>query len=246
MLHNEIIEIAKKNIDDWQTIMEQLSQRGVAADARSSKALYYACKNNNTKMVEFLIRRGARPCQRNCLKYAARFKNQEMVRLLLANRAKIKETLCDPFVWDLVMKDAYRLINYCKESDCIHAADILQNGFIPKNMMHLVATHVSSTKDDRLISVLLHEISGNNIWSMLKQWNGSSRLFDDCPICLQPKLNAVVESCGHMYHKKCIRKWHALNPNCPICKQPMSKMISVRDYFNFVPNNESQNCKQVA
>ena len=41
---------------------------------------------------------------------------------------------------------------------------------------------------------------------------------DICTICLEPCLNGVEIECGHIFHKKCIEKWVALNKTCPNCR----------------------------
>jgi hypothetical protein len=43
---------------------------------------------------------------------------------------------------------------------------------------------------------------------------------EECPICygtmLYPRLTKTLR-CGHKFHRKCINKWTATNPSCPLC-----------------------------
>ena len=43
----------------------------------------------------------------------------------------------------------------------------------------------------------------------------------DCPICLetfQLSEKIVKLECGHLYHRKCIRKWFNISELCPYCR----------------------------
>jgi hypothetical protein len=97
---------------------------------------------------------------------------------------------------------------------------------------------VLKTHNNFLLSVLISESSGYYIFNNIE--NSSIKLFDDCPICLKPKINCVIQKCGHMFHQKCINKWNNIKTNCPMCKNNIDKIISISDYFNYESNKHIQ------
>lgn len=49
---------------------------------------------------------------------------------------------------------------------------------------------------------------------------------DLCSICLQKIENKVfVDQCLHMFCKKCLLKWVKVKPECPLCKQGITKIL---------------------
>jgi hypothetical protein len=49
---------------------------------------------------------------------------------------------------------------------------------------------------------------------------------EKCAICLQPQDTAVLASpCLHSFCAACLHPWLAINPTCPLCKSPLSKLI---------------------
>jgi hypothetical protein len=43
--------------------------------------------------------------------------------------------------------------------------------------------------------------------------------FKECSICLQDIIrNSKITSCGHDFHKECLRKWLYRNNVCPNCR----------------------------
>ena len=43
---------------------------------------------------------------------------------------------------------------------------------------------------------------------------------DPCAICLQPlhKEAPTQLACGHSFHRRCVDRWLATNPTCPMCR----------------------------
>jgi hypothetical protein len=41
-----------------------------------------------------------------------------------------------------------------------------------------------------------------------------------CPICADNNIDdeVLTTSCGHLFHKKCLSEWSAIQQNCPICR----------------------------
>ena len=48
------------------------------------------------------------------------------------------------------------------------------------------------------------------------------RLNENCVICLSNLFDIVVLPCGHIFHKKCIKKWLSFSSNCPICREQVT------------------------
>ena len=43
---------------------------------------------------------------------------------------------------------------------------------------------------------------------------------DHCAICMEPlNWSFCSTECGHLFHTQCIRRWKAVKPNCPLCRQ---------------------------
>lgn len=43
---------------------------------------------------------------------------------------------------------------------------------------------------------------------------------ESCPVCLedfQDKDVLAICACGHVFHKKCLKKWLMVKPTCPMC-----------------------------
>jgi len=226
--NKKLVKIAKSNPSDWKIRMTELSDLGAVADTRFSKGLYYACKNNNADMAEFLIKRGARPCERDCLKYAVYHQNVRLIRLLIANRAKIKKVRFEGLLFYLISKELNKLIYSCQKNKFYKASRILRYGCIPKELFPKISHIIWETKNDYLRSVFLSEISNEKRKNLIL---GDSKLSDDCPICLQPFMNSVVSHCGHLFHKKCIYKWLSFNRNCPMCKNHIQKIEPTTEFY---------------
>ena len=54
----------------------------------------------------------------------------------------------------------------------------------------------------------------------------------DCSICLDPltqinnkNMIPVKLKCGHMFHYKCIEKWHHSKQECPLCRKLLHEII---------------------
>ena len=58
-----------------------------------------------------------------------------------------------------------------------------------------------------------------------------------CLICKEPIKQKQLANlkCNHHFHKKCLKKWISINPNCPYCKK------LILDEFNIIIEN--QYCK---
>ncbi|KAJ1958534.1 hypothetical protein IWQ62_004883 [Dispira parvispora] len=46
-------------------------------------------------------------------------------------------------------------------------------------------------------------------------------LEDSCVICREPMYSAKRMSCGHFFHRACLRSWIRYHPTCPICRVPL-------------------------
>jgi len=42
---------------------------------------------------------------------------------------------------------------------------------------------------------------------------------ESCTICLDKPDNCIQLKCGHIFHKKCIKKWISKNKTCPNCRK---------------------------
>jgi hypothetical protein len=55
-----------------------------------------------------------------------------------------------------------------------------------------------------------------------------------CAICacdFEPTHSVIVLSCDprHFFHQDCIKKWLAINANCPICRSPLANQSANND-----------------
>jgi hypothetical protein len=215
---NNLILIAKHNPQDWKMLMTRLNDLGVPADARRSKALVYACKNNNTEMAEFLVQRGALPKDRNSISlyYAIKHENKQLAALLISKRAHVFES--NEWLRSMIAKDVSEFKKSCILQDYKKAVSLLQNGCIPKKeLMASCLSTVIKIKNIDLLKVLIFESSFLDK-TMSDDWLQETRLFDDCPICLNEKIDCVLP-CGHYFHSRCISKWKCQQNTCPLCKQ---------------------------
>lgn len=44
-----------------------------------------------------------------------------------------------------------------------------------------------------------------------------------CPLCLDVRINSAATFCGHVFCWECIMKNLEINPDCPICREPISR-----------------------
>ena len=47
----------------------------------------------------------------------------------------------------------------------------------------------------------------------------------DCTICMDDVKRRFILPCGHVFHRKCIRKWLDDNHTCPICRQDVTSTL---------------------
>lgn len=40
----------------------------------------------------------------------------------------------------------------------------------------------------------------------------------ECSVCFEDVIDGVQTSCGHTYHRQCIRKWLTSHVTCPLCR----------------------------
>jgi len=187
MTYNDLIKVAKQDPKNWKSIMTELSNNGAPADALGSKALIYACKNNNTEMARFLIERGALPRDRNSisLKYAVYYRNRELADLLISNRARVGR--CNAWLRALIKQDLFLFKLKCLDNDFSLAALILKKFSIPKEqMMDLCLEDVLKTRSIHLLSVLIYECKKLPECPPDDEWAQNTRLFDDCSQKLIP------------------------------------------------------------
>ena len=61
----------------------------------------------------------------------------------------------------------------------------------------------------------------------------------ECSICLEPilKNRPATLSCGHIYHKNCIKNWLKNNDECPLCRDE-SQQLKIKWDYNDLNNNE--------
>jgi len=54
----------------------------------------------------------------------------------------------------------------------------------------------------------------------------------ECSICLEQfsKNRPVTLSCGHIYHKNCIKNWLKNNDACPLCRDESQQLKIKWDY----------------
>ena len=51
---------------------------------------------------------------------------------------------------------------------------------------------------------------------------------DMCPVCMEEldTTDATELHCGHVFHKECSQRWHAISPCCPLCRDaPRGKQV---------------------
>ena len=50
-----------------------------------------------------------------------------------------------------------------------------------------------------------------------------------CIICLQDFENKKIKlNCNHYFHRKCINKWRKINDKCPICRKPITNILTIK------------------
>ncbi len=71
-------------------------------------------------------------------------------------------------------------------------------------------------KNDFFSSLGLEKIS-----EILPIYKTHDDLLDHCSICHENYNSELVRvlDCGHIFHKKCIKKWIKNNPSCPNCRE---------------------------
>ena len=59
----------------------------------------------------------------------------------------------------------------------------------------------------------------------------------ECPICLDELSKHVIKlNCGHFFHPNCINDWKKINNACPVCRERIDKMISVKTKKQIIIN----------
>ena len=101
----------------------------------------------------------------------------------------------------------------------------------------------SSNNDDNLGDLVLPKDGKNNVAKMQlfkeldefqyknKDKFSTKLIEEDCSICLINYKNASILKllpCGHIFHKKCIKKWLVKNDKCPNCNYNLTKDIEER------------------
>lgn len=56
-----------------------------------------------------------------------------------------------------------------------------------------------------------------------------------CSICLDNIYPAnYTISCGHTFHKSCIKKWFSINDTCPVCRKKVVNQFMVKTKNNWI------------
>lgn len=76
----------------------------------------------------------------------------------------------------------------------------------------------ASKKLEQLEIVHVDEISKTADSENLNSENDNTNDETVCPICYDILRVALKTKCGHMFHKKCLRKWIYVQNFCPLCK----------------------------
>eukprot|EP00494_Astrolonche_serrata_P033115 UN33384 len=51
---------------------------------------------------------------------------------------------------------------------------------------------------------------------------------DQCPVCLEEKLNTMILPCQHKFHGDCIIQWVDKNFSCPVCRAEVSQFVPLQ------------------
>jgi len=88
------------------------------------------------------------------------------------------------------------------------------------NKFALSAAGLKSNKDQAIIRREINRVTS-------KQCGGSEEPSQNiCGICVDNTINTVMIPCGHQYHCiTCTRKSTAHKMNCPICRQPVTRVL---------------------
>ena len=50
-----------------------------------------------------------------------------------------------------------------------------------------------------------------------------------CIICLENFEDKIIKlNCNHYFHRKCINKWRKINDKCPICRKPITNILTIK------------------
>ena len=59
----------------------------------------------------------------------------------------------------------------------------------------------------------------------------------ECPICLDELSKQVIKlNCGHFFHPNCINDWKKINNVCPVCREKIDKIISLKSKTQIIIN----------
>ena len=59
----------------------------------------------------------------------------------------------------------------------------------------------------------------------------------ECPICLDELSKHVIKlNCGHFFHPNCINDWKKINNVCPVCRERIGKIMSVKTKAQIIIN----------
>jgi SNF2 family DNA or RNA helicase len=109
-----------------------------------------------------------------------------------------------------------------------------------------VLTHILRLKQacnsPRLVFSKINRLKGvssiNEASKMLKYYNESKNIEEECPICLDAKANCIADPCGHKYCNLCWEKLQKHNIyKCPSCRE----FINNVELINSVDINEELN-----
>ena len=98
------------------------------------------------------------------------------------------------------------------------------NLFLNKNLNNTFDDVIFMNKKE--YSKLLLEKSG-----IIVNKNEIKKNKNKCPICFDDiKINHktyMINTCNHLYHYKCIKKWFEQNSTCPICRVSSESCVEI-------------------
>lgn len=93
--------------------------------------------------------------------------------------------------------------------DCVWILSVLNAGYLSAN------TFYKSFKKYRSYSKLLENL--NRIFQP-----SSPAIDQNCVICMSELLNCRrLNTCGHLFHYKCLFQWIQTKTDCPVCRSPI-------------------------
>lgn len=118
-----------------------------------------------------------------------------------------------------------RLINRVKDKK----HDITLRRIFQMNVLTHILRLKQACNSPKLVINKISRLDGvtniKNASEMLKYYNESINIEQECPICLDQKANCIVDPCGHKYCGLCWDKLKKHNiAECPICRQEIHSM----------------------